>query len=236
MELLSVVGKPLETDKSDSQWDQAKRSALTPIIELRACFLALSLMFPLFLNCYRCEQSIKAAMNPYKSDGKIVILLSIREQGVAFTPLFFKYIFILRKTKEESQYRGCLWNIFSHWQCVNVTCWVPSPKSVIFLGGAFVAQESLDFSVTAASLATTHSLPVKVRLWIAYTASNRALKRQTAVLSRTAARAMFTAVNGQPPLVLYSEILIYFTSPIPGLFFFSLVVRPFDVPSVSTAV
>ncbi|OWK59737.1 Laminin subunit alpha-3 [Lonchura striata] len=46
-------------------------------------------------------------------------------------------------------------------RCVNVTCWVPSPKSVIFLGGAFVAQELLDFSVTAASLATTHSLPVK---------------------------------------------------------------------------
>lgn len=47
-------------------------------------------------------------------------------------------------------------------RCVNVTCWVPSPKSAIFLGGVFVAQGLLDFSVTAASLATTHSLPVKV--------------------------------------------------------------------------
>lgn len=32
---------------------------------------------------------------------------------------------------------------------------------MIFLGGVFVAQGSLDFSVTAASLATIHSLPVK---------------------------------------------------------------------------
>lgn len=45
--------------------------------------------------------------------------------------------------------------------CVNVTWWVPCPKSVILLGGVFVARGSLDFSVTAASLATTPSLPVK---------------------------------------------------------------------------
>lgn len=219
MELLSIVGKQLGIDKSDSQWGQSKCSALTLIIELWAIFLALSLMFSLFLNRYRCEQSIKAVMNPYKSDGKIVTLLTIREQGVAFTAIFFKCIFILRKIKEERLCRGCLWNIFSHWQCVNVTWWVPSLKSAIFLGGVFAAQGWLDFSVTAASLATTHSLPVKVRLLIACTASNRALKRQIAVLSRTAARAVFTAANGQLPFVLYSEILIYFNSPISYLFF-----------------
>lgn len=164
-----------------------------------------------------------------------LIPLSFREQGIASTALFFKCIFISRKIEEESLYRGCLWNTFSHWQCVNVTWWVPSLKSAIFLGGVFVAQESLDISVTAASLATTHSLPVKVRLLIVCTASNRALKRQTAVLSRTAAKAMFTTPNGKLPLVLYGEILIYFNSPISGLFF-PLVVRLFDVPSVSTAV
>ncbi|KAJ7403885.1 hypothetical protein BTVI_74397 [Pitangus sulphuratus] len=46
-------------------------------------------------------------------------------------------------------------------RCANVTWQVPSLKSVIFLGGVFVAQGSLDFSVTAASLATTLSLPAK---------------------------------------------------------------------------
>lgn len=218
MELFSIVGIPLGIDKSDSQWGQAKCSSLTLIIELWATFTACSLMFSLFLNYYRCEQSIKAVMNPYKSDGKIVVLLSIREQGVAFSALFFIYIFISRKIKEESLCRGCLWNIFSHWQCVNVTCWVPSPKSAIFLGGVFVAQGSLDFSVTAASLATTHSPPVKVRLLIACTALDRPLERQTGVLSRTAAKAMFTAANGQLPLLLYSEILINSNSPVSGMF------------------
>lgn len=219
MELRSIVGKPLGIDKSDSPWGQAKCSALTPITELWASFTAHSLIFSLFLNCYRFEQSIKAVANPYKSDGKIVVLLSIREQGVAFTALFLKCIFISMKIKEESLYRDCLWNTFSHWQCVNVTWWVPSPKSVISLGGVFVAQGSLDFSVTAASLATTPSLPVKVRLLIACTASHRALKRHTASLSRTAAKAIFTAANGQLPLVLCREILLYFNSLISGLFF-----------------
>lgn len=164
MELFSIVGKPVGVDKSDSQWGQAKCSPLTPIMELWASFTALWLMFSLFLNCYRCEQSIKAVRNPYKYDGQIVILLSIREQGIASTTLFFKCIFISIKVKEESLYRGCLWNTFSRWQCVNVTWWVPSPRSVISLGGVFVAQGSLAFSVTAASLVTTPSLPVKVRL------------------------------------------------------------------------
>lgn len=65
-----------------------------------------------------------------------------------------------------------------------------------------------------------HSFPAcQGKAAIACRASNRALKRQTAVLSRTAAKAMFTAANGQVPLVLYREILIYFNSPILGLFF-----------------
>lgn len=103
MELFSIVGIPLGIDKSDSQWGQAKCSSLTLIIELWATFTACSLMFSLFLNYYRCEQSIKAVMNPYKSDGKIVVLLSIREQGVAFSALFFIYIFISRQIREPVQ-------------------------------------------------------------------------------------------------------------------------------------
>lgn len=40
-------------------------------------------------------------MNPYKSDGKIVVLLSIREQGVAFTAIFFQMYFYFKKDKRR---------------------------------------------------------------------------------------------------------------------------------------
>lgn len=96
---------------------------------------------------------------------------------------------------------------------MNVTCWVPSPKSAIFLGGVFVAQGSLDFSVTAASLATTLSLPVKVRLLIEQTA----LSRQQWFPGEQPKQCSLCSTKGRVPLVLYSEILKCFNSPVSGL-------------------
>lgn len=66
--------------------------------------------------------------------------------------------------------------------------------------------------MTAVSLATTLSLPAKVRLLIACTASNTPPNRRTGT-GFAVAEAMFTAVNGQGILVLYGEILLHSHSP-----------------------